>query len=406
MIKNRLLILIFLYISILSNAQNNIKSIQLRGIENGDFSAIVPLGKTLELSFDDLNVDQKEYSYKIEHMTYDWKPSDLFSSEYISGFQEDRISNMENSFNTFQNYTHYSIQIPNKSTRITKTGNYIISVLNDLQQVVFKRRFTLYQKKTTVGVSLQQKRNTFSNKHKLDVQFVINYNNNTIKNPSIEIEVAILQNEDWNTAITSIKPQYFKNNQLQYRYIDRTTFWSGNEYLNFDNKQLRASTIKIAQATKKSIYHSYLYQDDRRNEKFYTHNPDINGQFVVRNIEGFNPASEADYAWVHFTLASEEIHNKGIYVYGAFNNFSLHPENKMNYNKSNQNYEASLLLKQGFYNYTYVTKDQEGNLNLTELNGSFSQTENKYSVIVYYKAFGSRYYEAIGLGESYSNPQK
>ena len=66
-------------------------------------------------------------------------------------------------------------------------------------------------------------------------------------------------------------------------------------------------------------------------------------------------------------------------------------------------YELSLLLKQGFYNYKYVTVDYKNNLNDYEIDGSFYQTENEYTVLVYYRKMGARYDEVIGIGSAYSD---
>lgn len=78
----------------------------------------------------------------------------------------------------------------------------------------------------------------------------------------------------------------------------------------------------------------------------------------------------------------------------------------MSYNKNSNSYEASILLKQGFYNYTFVTKENNKPTNLHEINGSHFETENEYKVIVYQKAFGENYYRAIGVGSKTINPQQ
>ena len=397
------IILVLFFNSLISQ---NIKSIQLRPLQENNYSSIVPLGTVLELSFDDLEADQKEYSYKITHMDYDWKKSDIFSNEYIEGFQENNINTYENSFNTLKNYTNYRVQIPNRNTRITKSGNYLLSVLDDSNEVVFTRKFTLYERKSTVGVRALRSRNTAKSNQKQTVHFTINYNSNEIKNPTQEVKVVVLQNENWNSAISNLMPQFFKRNQLVYKYYNKADFWSGNEYFHFDNKQIRNSTVQIATVEKKEIYNSYLYLQEKRNSKSYTYFPDINGQFVIRATEGANMFTEADYSRIHFSLQSEEIKNKEVYVYGAFNNFRLTTNNKMTYNKRQGVYETSMLLKQGFYNYTFATLEDNNIVNLHEINGSFFQTENEYKVIVYQKAFGDNYYKAIGVGVGVMNPNE
>ncbi|WP_369047948.1 DUF5103 domain-containing protein [Tenacibaculum sp. UWU-22] len=392
--------------SLLLNAQQ-IKTIQLRPLNSGEFSAIVPLGSVLKLSFDDLDGDSKEYQYKIEHMTHDWKPSNLITSQYVRGFNQNVINNISNSFNTLQSYTHYSVEIPNKNTVITKSGNYLISVLTQDDEVVFTRRCVFYEKAVDVGVSVYRSRDLVTIDQQQMVQFLINYPNLRINNPSQEIYVTLLQNYNWDTQIKGIKPQYYSSHQLLYKYTRETNFWGGNEYLNFDNKYIRNTSVNISHTRRKDVYHNYLYTDESRSLKPYTYYPDINGFFIVRTLDANDNNTESDYAMIHFSLAaSKPFKNKTVYVYGAFNNFELTNENKMSYNVEKGIYETHFLLKQGFYNYSYVTVDENGIIDLTEIDGSFYQTENKYTVLVYYKPFGGLYERVIGVGEGFFNQDK
>jgi hypothetical protein len=409
--KNTLIIFFFLLIFNPLNAQNvapaNIKSIELKALGNTTFNHIIPLGNTIELNFDDLDGDQKEYYYKIDLMTHDWKESNLISNQYINGFQSNVIFNVENSFNTFQNYTHYTVKFPNQNTRITKSGNYRLSILDDVEEVVFSRRFTLYENIATVGVSASRSRNTKNMGKEQTIQFLVNHSRIQINNPSQEIHVAILQNENWKSAITKIRPQFYKPNQLIYNYTNKTNFWGGNEYLFFDNKNIRNASVSIARSERKEIFHNYLYPYVNRELKSYSYNPDINGQFIIRNIEALNPKTEADYAMMHFSLeVAQNFEDKEVYVYGAFNNFNLTEENKMIFDPSTNYYTTNFLLKQGFYNYTFVTKSSEDLISESEIRGNFSETENIYTVIVYHKAFGSLFDRVIGVGTIQHNGER
>lgn len=406
MIKH--LALLLLFSSYQTIYAQNIKTIQLRPKHNAQqFSAIVRLGQVLELSFDDLDADNKEYQYKIEHMTHDWKPSNLTSNQYIDGFDENEIINITNSFNTLQPYTHYAVNIPNQNTIITKSGNYLISVLNDNYEVVFTRRCVFYEDITTVGVAVFRSRDTKSNNQKQTVQFTINHQNLTINNPSQEINISLFQNHNWNTAINNLQPQFIKPQQLVYNHVLKTNFWGGNEFLNFDSKHLRNTSLNIAKTERKELYHSYLYTDDQRVNKIYTYAPDINGQFVVRTLEANNSKTEADYSIVHFSLdAFEPFEDKEVFIYGAFNNYQLTDENKLKYDPVNELYETSIKFKQGFYNYNYATLNNDKIVNLNEIDGSFYQTENEYTVIVYYKPFGEIYDRVIGVGNGYFNQNR
>jgi hypothetical protein len=388
------------------NAQN-IKSIQLRPLQENVFTAIVPLGTVLELSFDDLDADSKEYQYKIEHMTHDWQKSRLLSSQFINGFDQNTIINVTNSFNTLQNYSHYSVKIPNINTIITKTGNYLLSVLNSYDEVVFTRRFVLYENKATIAVSVERSRNTKTVNTQQTIQFSINHSQIRINNPNQEINVAIIKNNNWNEIINNLQPTFFKPNQLLYTYTNKTNFWGGNEYLNFDSKIIRNRSLNIVKITKEDVFNHYLYPAMYNPFIAYTYSPDINGQFAIRTLEGNDNNTEADYALMHFTLeVARPFKEKEVHVFGAFNDFSISDSNKMYYNPKNQTYTGNILLKQGFYNYTFATVGADNIVNTNEINGTFFQTENEYTVLVYYKAAGSLYDRVIGVGQGYFNQNK
>ena len=378
-----------------------IKSIQLKPRGNKNPAPIARLGSVLELSFDDLEADNKEYQYKIQHMTYDWKSSNLQSNQYINGFDQNYIIDVTNSFNTLQNYTHYKLTIPNQNTTITKSGNYLLSILNDYDEVVFTRRFVLYEDITTVGVNVIRSRNTKTVNTQQTVQFIVNHENLFINNPSQEIKVQLLQNNIWETAVTNLAPLFIRNNQLVYNNTIKTNFWGGNEYFNFDNKYIRNTNVNIIKTERRDLFHNYLYPNTERNDRPYTYFPDINGQFTIRTLDAEDEASEADYAMMHFSLEVYQPYDKDVYVYGAFNDFQLEEENKMTYNSDEGIYEAKILLKQGFYNYTYVTVDSNGKVDPTEINGSFFQTENVYNAIIYYRPFGGIFDRVIGVGLGY-----
>ena len=70
----------------------------------------------------------------------------------------------------------------------------------------------------------------------------------------------------------------------------------------------------------------------------------------------------------------------------------------MIYNNQTNLFELSLPFKQGFYNYLYVVADERGKVDKKAIEGSYYQTENEYEVVVYFKQFGDRYTQVIGIG--------
>ena len=386
------------------NPPDYIKTIYFRGNTPESQLPIIRLGEYLVLEFDALTGDEEDFYYKITHFNFDWTPSVLAQSEYLDGFDNQRIRNYENSLNTYQIYSNYKLTIPNQQTRGFKvSGNYLLSLYNSYDELVFSRKFMIYEDKSNVGVILKRSRNIQTIEEKQRIEIVISPTGMQFNNPMQTVKTVVVQNNNLSTAINNLKPQFTIGNQLIYRYDAESSFWGGNEYLFFENKDIRAANSGIEAIELRDLYHNYLFTNFPRFNRVYTYNPDINGNFLVNNIDAEDSSIEADYAWIHFSLLPDEsFKDKDIHVYGNFNNYAIDESTKLTYNKDFKFYETALLLKQGFYSYKYVAVNKDNILEEGAVSGNFFQTENNYKVIVYYRDLGARYDQIIGLGEGSS----
>lgn len=386
------------------NPPEYIKTINFKGNTPESQLPVLKLGDNLVLEFDALNGDEADFYYKIEHFNYDWTPSNLVKSEYLRGFDNQRIREYENSFNTYQIYSNYRLQIPNEQTRrLLVTGNYMIKIYNDDDELVFSRKFMIYENKVSVGVAIKRSRDVSSIQEKQSVDINISSNSMNFNNPKQTVNTLIIQNNNLYNAISGLKPQYMLGNELIYKYNTESSFWAGNEYLFIETKDLRVATLGTQFIELKELYNNYLFTDIIRADRPYTYNPDINGNFLITAVDADDPSIEADYAWVHFSLQHKELFgDKNIHVYGNFNNYAIDDSTKMEFNERTGFYHAPILLKQGFYNYKYVIVDNDGTIDEGSISGNFYQTENNYKVLVYYRDLGARYDKIIGFGEANS----
>ena len=361
---------------------------------------IIKLGETFYLEFDALVNNEPDFYYKIEHYNYDWTESQLVRPEFLLGVDNFRIFNYRNSFNTFQLYSHYKLSIPNKQTRGLKvSGNYILSIHDSSDNIVFSRKFMIYEDMVTPGISIKRSRDvsTIDSMQTVDLEI---HGGTKLNNPLQTVKALIIQNRNLNTAIKNIKPQYTIGDKLIYRYINETAFPGGNEYLFFETKDVRTASLGVQFIELNDIYHSYLFANRSRANLPYTFNPDINGAFKITAIDRDDISIEADYTQVHFTLDYPELTNgERIYVYGNYNNYALDDYNEMVFNYDTRRYQASFKLKQGFYNYKYVVLNNDGSLDEGKISGNFWQTENNYKVLVYYRDLGARYDRIVGFNE-------
>ena len=381
-----------------------IKTIKFKSNTTQGQLPILQLGEPLVLEFDALNANEEDFYYVIEHFNYDWTPSVLAKAEYLRGLDNQRILEYYNSFNTYQVYSHYKLQIPNIQTRaILKTGNYMISIYDDYDELMFSRKFMVYEDLVNVGVNVKRSRDVKYVAQKQSIDMTISTNSINFNNPLETINTVIIQNNNLNSSISGLRPQYTLGNRLIYKYVDESAFWGGNEYLFFENKDVRAANVGVQFIDLKDIYHSYLFTNIARYDRPYTYNPDINGNFQITAIDRSDVDVEADYTMVHFSLLYEELIDKDIHVYGNFNAFAIEPLTKLYYDRESSKYEGRLRLKQGFYNYKFVAVDKQTNeLDEGFISGNFWQTENNYKVLVYYRDLGARYDRLIGYGEASS----
>ena len=400
--KKQLFLLPICLITFLCNYAQNytaafIKTVQIKNATTDENSFIFKLNEPFRFSFDDLEADQKYYTYKIEHCTKNWKISDLNSSQFIKGYDEFEINDFQNSFNTLQSYTHHRFQIPNQNTFIKISGNYLITVFNEDEEICIQRRIVIYEPKVTISAKVVRDRDLKNIQERQVVQFSIAHPNMHINSPKQELNISILQNNDWNFSKENLKPQFYKKDMLIFNYNEETSFFGNNEFLNFDTKNFTGNHVSIAKTTLDDLYNTYLYTNTPRASSPYTYFPDINGDFIVRSLNASDDTLEGDYTQLHFSLEMKNNNiNQDIYIYGAYNNYALNDENKLIYNENSGMFENTQLFKQGFYNYSYATITKQNITEQHKIDGSFFFTKNNYTILVYYKPFGARIGQIIG----------
>ncbi len=380
-----------------------IKSIQFQGGSQQAQLPVVKLGESIRLSFDDLRGTEEDFYYKITHHNFDWTPSDLSKGEYLDGFDDVRIEQYLNSLNSLQLYSHYEVRFPNRETRgFKKSGNYMIHLYDDDGNLLFTRKFMLVEEQVGVGVSVKRSRDLKYINEKQAVQFTVYSNELLLINPNESVKTVIIQNNNLHRVIDNLIPQYTMGRDLIYRYDKEASFWGGNEFLNFDSKEARVANVGIRRVELNEVFEHYLYTQNPRADRPYTFNPDVNGNFVIRALGTNNSSIEAEYILTHFSLRYAPQENERVFVYGNFNNYATQDANELYFNPDTGLLETILFLKQGFYNYTFASQIDDAPVDLGRINGNYWETENEYTVLVYYKGPGERYDRLIGWGRGNS----
>ena len=342
-------------------------------------------GNHLEIGFDEFSHEYHRYIYKVEHCNADWSPStEIFESDYMNGFNGEPIEDYEKSFNTTVLYTHYSLRIPNENISLKLSGNYKLTVYNDEGDEpvpVLTACFSLVEPGVGIGATVST--NT-------DIDF------NKVIDPHRELKTVVMQNRRWDNCVVNPKPNIQAANKIEFTHNRQLIFPAGNEYHKFEILDVHIPTLNVDRMEWfDPYYHATLYPN--QTARNYLYDEDQNGAFIIRNSDDEDVATTCDYVFTHFTLKSPQLPGGEVYLNGEWTYNRFIPEYRMTYNRETQAYEATALLKQGYYNYNYLfVPDGETQGNSGRTDGNFYETENEYIILVYHRPNGGRYDKLVG----------
>lgn len=378
----------------------NIASLQVMAGSDWRNLPIAQLGgNAIHIDFDELSHEYHRYTYHIEHCEADWSTSqDIYESDYMTGYNDNLIiDNYEQSTNTTQLYTHYSLNIPNKNCHLTASGNYKLTVTDDQTgDKVLTACFMVYEPKVKVGLSYVTNTDIDINRSHQQVRINIDYNGLRVSNPSTQVKTIVLQNRRWDNAAINTKPDYVSANELQWQHNRQLIFDAGNVYRKFELLDLDHPTMGIDEINWDGThFHTQVIADTPRPS--YVYDESAQGAYVIRNSDNNECKTTCDYAQVHFTLQTNrqpgEVYINGDWTYDRF--LSAY---RMQYDEVHKCYTATIPLKQGYYSYQYLVRNEGEGCQPVNTEGSFYQTANTYDVLVYYRGNGDRTDQLIGWG--------
>lgn len=392
----------------------NIRSVKLYKLGDIYSYPVITLnsGDQLELHFDDMDGDMKYYYYSFQLCNADWSPANVQTYDYIRGFQSNRISTYRTSNLVDIRYTHYQAVLPERNSAPVKGGNYLLKVFlnDDTSKLVFTKRMLIVNPKASVGAQVLQPfdGNLFRTHQRVQVSVSTAAGQLNAFSPQ-DIKVKIVQNYAWGSSQLIDRPTIFRGNYYEYSDENNTTFQAGKEWRWIDLRSLRLRSDRMAKiedndnSTRTDVY---VAVDGDRTRQIYVYYRDNNGLFTIENRDNPNAFWQGDYAWVHFTFVppgNQPFAGKNVYLYGELVNYEQNENAKMEFNTEKGVYEKVLFLKQGYYNYSYVTltdrKDEGIVPSLENTEGNYWGTENSYLVMVYFRPFGARADELVGFAK-------
>ncbi len=362
-------------------------------------------GDRFQLEFDDLEGNFKSYYYTYQLCDYNWIPVNLSPFDYIKGFTQNRITTYRYSSIALTRYTHYQVILPEQNSLPIRSGNYIVKVFldGDTSKLAFTKRLLVVENKASIAASVVQLLSAQNFTTYQKVRFTVTTSDINAFSAAQQIKVVVLQNNRWDNAQKDISPTFVRGNVLDYSNENIAQFPGGKEWRWLDLRSFRLQSDRIDHADYGKTYtNMYVIPDVDRSAQRYVYYPDYNSSFNIVTYESINPFWQGDYATVKFSFAAaggKPFNGKNIYLAGQFTGFEVGDKYKMRFNETNGLYETSVFMKQGYYAYTYLLEDENGVDNTNLLEGNYWETENNYTVLVYYKSFSDRTDQLISVGE-------
>ncbi len=348
----------------------------------------------LHLAFDCLDLSQQGFRIKIYHCNADWTRSDLNEIEYLSEYNDVPIYDYQNAFATKIPYHHFSIDLP----KVKMSGNYVVVVYRNRneQDIVLSQRFMVFQSSVAIAANVRFANQTQQRNTHQALQFSLSYTGYEILDPKTDLQLVVRQNfQTMNHP--PLQPFMIDNfnQKISYQFFNgENVFAGGNEYRLFDARSTQQKLVNIAGLHQEDRETALdLYLDAPQEGLPYVDTKDFDGMYAIDHYETNQGNTNADYVQVHFRLKTEPSETP-IYVVGAFNQWQCNSQSQLQYNELKHWYECTLQLKQGIYNYQYIT-EMVGKKRIN-LDGNHAQTQNTYEIFVYHRPVGGRADALVG----------
>ena len=382
--------------------RDNVRTLSVYNPDNFMAPPLIRFGTSdkLNINFDIISDDVEYLRYRLIHCNSDWQPSRLMENEYIDGFNEGEIEDYAFSSNTYIHYVNYNISFPNPEMQIIASGNYLLQVYPEYEpdNVILQARFSVSEEKSFLSGGMTTRTDKGTNSEYQQLFLNVDLSNLHNVNPYQDLLVNIIQNNRPETTRIITHPIRVERNNAVFEHDPLLIFEAGNEYRRFETVRtdypgMHVDSVKF----QNGLWHAWLKPDESRARHSYTYDSTQHGRFKIDEYNSTEPDLSADYIMVHFTLDPETYPKGRIFLNGDFTQHRFDDSNLMRYDLITGNYEASIPLKQGSYNYQYVVIPENGGYpSVAPVEGNKYETNNEYLVTVFYRPPGARGDRLVG----------
>ena len=358
-------------------------------------------GDVLAVNFDVLSEDRDYLRYRLVHCRADWSPANLVDSEFLDGFNEGEITDYRFSEATLVHYVNYNFTIPNADVAPLLSGNYLLQIYpeSDPDDVWAQCRFMVCEEKVGISGNVTSRTDVDYNAAHQQLELAIDTRESGVADPFNDLFVVVQQNGRLDNEVALRQPLRMSGTTSIYEHQPQLLFEAGNEYRRMEtvSTQFPPMGVESVEFINPYYYH-ILATDEPRADSQYLYDETQKGRFVIHEYNSSDPDVQADYTVVVFSLDMPYDPDTMVFLDGDFTMRRFDENSRMQYNRERGRYERVMLLKQGAYNYQYLTVPAGARRGYTAaVEGDKYQTLNEYTVKVYERKPGSRSDRLLGV---------
>lgn len=361
----------------------------------------VPVLKTgtddsMTVIFDLDEPDMRYLTASVTPLNHDGTPSRMTDDEFLESFNRADVTETDFSQATVSHYTHYRFTLSRSNLLPSRSGLFRLDFVDSdsTTDTVLSVPFYMVSNRAAITPTLSAITDLSYNdgQRQLSVDCDLSGRFTSLIPDNLSLTVMI----DGRTAASGIHPSQISGNHVAFSHIKSLIFENGNIWRRFDtsDSDYRGHGIASIETTGDGNRRFVLNRGTPRADTTYETDGTLFGGFVIANrLMPSEPETGSEYNDVVFTLDIPFSPLVPVAVEGDFTRFMPGGVLPMSFDSFSGVYEATARLKQGVYNYRYVTGNQ---LSPSLIEGNFNETPARFDILLFYKSPAMRYPELIG----------
>lgn len=382
---------------------DNIRSVQFFSSSQSNDPLVTARLKSndrLILRFDELSEINGMFRIHFTHRNSNWTESNLPSTWFMDSPNERIVQGgIRNKSNSVP-FHSYDIQLSMHDLEFLLSGYYLIHVSDYTTGIeLFSLPFALTEQRGTLkmdGETLYNKGNLGAAVDRIFSEFSFP---EFVEVPVFDLNFDMIQ-DGFLPQTTRARGKDFSEKKVAKFYLEESqSFPANRRFYTLNLSSFSLSNQDILEYEESADLPQITLKEDFLS---FSDSP-----YILQSMFG-NPSrsNTARYALVNFRfnpMGAGPNYEDELFVVGDFNQWSESKQHKMKWNPELRLFEATVLLKEGSYRYTYATRNGT-QLNIVELGSSLTKENQWYTGIVFYRDPNLQYDRILFIGKVQLQP--